>query len=361
MSGQDEDTEKTFDATPQKLLEARRKGEIAKSNDLLTAAAYGGLLVAMVMSGEASIRAFGTVLMTLLDQAAALGPLMVTPGTSPLMGGLLRDVALSLLPFFVFPAVGVVLAVFAQRAWVFAPSKLAAKMSRISPLSNAKNKFGRAGLFEFTKSFVKLCIYSVCLTLFIYARLPEMMAALQTSPHLVLSLLARMCIVFLAIVVLIATAIGGIDAVWQHFEHLRKNMMSRKEITDETKNSEGDPHLKQERRQRAMAVSQNQMMADVPEADVIIVNPTHYAVALRWSRAPGEAPVCVAKGVDEIARAIREKGCEAGVPLHSDPPTARALYATTKIGEQIAPDHFQAVAAAIRFAQDMRARAKGRI
>ena len=163
---------------------------------------------------------------------------------------------------------------------------------------------------------------------------------------------------FLFIVVLISGAIGGIDAIWQHFEHLRKNRMSHKEIMDENKNTEGDPHLKQERRQRAMSIAQNQMMADVPSADVIVVNPTHYAVALKWSRLPGEAPVCVAKGVDEIARAIREKAIENGVPIHSDPPTARSLHATTNIGDQIAPDLYRAVAAAIRFAETMRKRAK---
>lgn len=361
MSGQDDDSEKSFDATPQKLLEARRKGEIAKSNDLMTAAAYAGLLVALAMSGASGIKEFGTILMVLLDNAADFSPLFLTKGVNPLMGGLMRDVTLALLPFFAFPAIGVVLAVFAQQAWVFAPSKLAPKLSRISPLANAKNKFGRDGLFEFAKSFVKLCIYSACLCFFVYARMPDMLASLQTSPHLALSLMGQLCLVFLFIVVLISTAIGGIDAVYQHFAHLRKNRMSRKEITDETKNSEGDPHLKQERRQRAMAVSQNQMMADVPKADVIIVNPTHYAVALKWSRAPGEAPICVAKGVDEIARAIRETGSAAGVPMHSDPPTARSLFATTEIGNQIATEHFLAVAAAIRFAQAMRDRAKGRV
>ena len=101
-----------------------------------------------------------------------------------------------------------------------------------------------------------------------------------------------------------------------------------------------------------------QMMADVPRADVVIVNPTHYAVALTWSRQPGAAPVCVAKGVDEIAARIREIAAEAGVPIRSDPPTARALYATTDLGAEIAPEHYRPVAAAIRFAEMMRKRAR---
>jgi flagellar biosynthetic protein FlhB len=103
------------------------------------------------------------------------------------------------------------------------------------------------------------------------------------------------------------------------------------------------------------------MLADVKGADVIIVNPTHYAVALKWSRTKGAAPICVAKGVDEIAAKIREKAAEAGVPLHSDPPTARAIFATVGLGEQILPEHYRAVAAAIRFAERMRKRVKGLI
>ncbi|MEH6478421.1 MAG: flagellar type III secretion system protein FlhB, partial [Sneathiella sp.] len=257
------------------------------------------------------------------------------------------------------PAFAVILALLAQRGLVFAPSKLEPKISRISILSNAKNKFGRSGLFEFAKSFTKLCIFSVCLGLFINARLPEMISALQTNPQITVSLLSEICLTFLLVIVIVSGVIGAIDAVWQHQEHLRKNRMSRKEITDETKNAEGDPHMKQARRQRALSISQNQMMQEVPTADVIIVNPTHFAVALKWSRLPGEAPVCVAKGVDEIAATIREIANENAIPIHSDPPTARALHATTDIGSQIAPEHFSAVAAAIRFAEAMRQRAKG--
>ena len=104
----------------------------------------------------------------------------------------------------------------------------------------------------------------------------------------------------------------------------------------------------------------NKMLADVPTADVVIVNPTHFAVALKWDRSAGSAPVCVAKGVDEIAARIRELASEHAVPLHSDPATARALHASVEIGSEIAPDHYRAVAAAIRFAENIRQKAKSR-
>jgi flagellar biosynthetic protein FlhB len=102
------------------------------------------------------------------------------------------------------------------------------------------------------------------------------------------------------------------------------------------------------------------MLLDVPRSDVIVVNPQHYAVALRWDRTAGAAPVCVAKGVDALASRIREKAAEAGIPIHRDPPTARALFATVDIGQEIRPEHYRAVAAAIRFAEAMRKKAKAR-
>ncbi len=362
MSGDsDDDAEKSHEATPQKLQKAREKGEVAKSADLSVAAAYGGLLLAALAVGGESVRHLGTTLIILLDQPESLSALMLAGPASAPVGGLLSALAGSLAPWFVIPALAVLLSILAQRAFVVAPTKIEPKLSRISLISNAKNKFGRSGLFEFAKSFTKLLLYSVCLGLYLKVRLTDVVALIGTSPMLVAAQLARMSIEFLFLVLLIATVIGGVDAVWQHNEHQRKNRMSRKEVTDEAKEADGDPHFKQKRRQRGQEIAMNQMMAEVPSADVVVVNPTHYAVALKWSRAPGAAPICVAKGVDEIAAAIRKAANQAGVPIHLDPPTARALHATVELGQEVLEEHYLAVAAAIRFAERMRKRAKGQI
>lgn len=361
MSGQDEDSDKSFDPTPHKLQEARKKGEVAKSADLHTAAAYAGLTLALIAVGAHSLTEFGSAMEVLLDQSASLADDMFSGGPSALMGGVLLNASIAVTPLFAVPAVAVICAVFAQKAFVFAPSKLQPKMSRISLLQNAKQKFGRSGFFEFAKSFVKLLLYSGCLAVFLTARLPEMVGIMHASPGLVVTLLAELVVSFLFVVVLISAVLGAIDTVWQRHEHIRKNRMSRKEIMDEMKNSEGDPHLKQERRARGQAIATQQMMSEVPSADVIVVNPTHYAVALRWSRQSGTAPVCVAKGVDEVALRIRETAQEHAVPIHSDPPTARTLYAVTDIGDEVHPDHYAAVAAAIRFADKIRHQARGRV
>ncbi len=361
MSGDQEESEKAHEPTPQKLQKAREKGEVAKSTDLSVAAAYAGLLLATLAIGAQTVTEFGTTLTVLLDQPDRLAELVFSGRMQAPFGGLFQKMFAALGPWFAIPAAAVLLSIVAQRAFVVAPSKVQPKLSRISIISNAKNKFGRSGLFEFFKSFVKLLLYSICLGIFLNTKLQDIVGSISTSPRVAIVLMIRLCIEFMFLTLLIATILGGIDAVWQYQEHLRKNRMSRKELTDEAKEAEGDPHIKQQRRFRAQTIATQQMVAEVPKADVVIVNPTHYAVALKWSRAPGSAPICVAKGVDEVAATIREAAQGAGVPIHHDPPTARAIHATVKIGQQISEEHFAPVAAAIRFAEEMRIRAKGSI
>lgn len=331
---------------------------MAKSTDLSVAAGYAGLLLAGVAAGAGSLSALGTALMVLLDQPDRLAGLMFEGSTQVPIGALMLETTAALVPWFAVPATAVLLSILGQRALVVAPDKLRPKLSRISIPANARNKFGRSGLFEFAKSFSKLLLYSVCLGAFLHARLPTIVPIAATEPKAAILILAGLCGEFLFLVVVVATTIGGVDAVWQHAEHQRRNRMSRKELTDESKEAEGDPHMKQERRQRGQQIAMARMIADVPGADVVVVNPAHYAVALKWSRLPCSAPVCIAKGVDEVAATIRRTAEAAGVPVHSDPPTARALHATVDIGQEVGEEHYRAVAAAIRFAERMRVRAR---
>ena len=358
MAGPDDDSDKSHEPTQHKLDEARKKGEIARSADLNTAAAYGGFLLAAVAAGAASVDRVSSAMMALLDRPGDLARLVFNGSAAAPLSGLMAAVGLGLLAWFLIPAACALAAVFAQRSFVVAPDKVRPKLSRINPLQNAKNKYGLSGLFEFSKSFAKLFLYSLLLGAFLVFRLSDMAGAVHAEPAIVGALMAQMLVEFMSVVLMIALAIGAVDYVWQYFDHLRKNRMSHKEIRDEHKQHEGDPHMKQERRQRATRIAGEQMMAEVPKADVVIVNPTHFAVALKWSRLPGAAPVCVAKGTDHMALAIRELAYTSGVPVQHDPPTARALFATTAIGQEISPDQYRAVAAAIRFAETMRRRAR---
>ncbi len=358
MSGGSEEEDKQHEPTQKKLDDARKKGEVPRSADLTGAAAYAGFVLIASSGGVIILSGLAATLSGLLANAPNIAADIFSGGAKSQIGGIFLDIAFWVAPWFAVPAVAAILAVISLKSFVFAPSKLEPKLNRISLLANAKNKFGRQGLFEFAKSFVKLLIYSTTLGIFLAANTPDMVVAVSLQPTLVVAFLAKTALGFLMIVMLVAAAIGTIDFFWQQSEHIRKNRMSRKEVTDEAKQMEGDPYIKQKRRQKAQEIAMNQMLADVPTADVIIVNPTHYAVALKWSRAPGSAPVCVAKGVDEIAARIRESASKYGVPIHSDPPTARALFATVELKAEVPPDQYKAVAAAIRFAEEIGKRAR---
>ncbi|TQS70321.1 flagellar biosynthesis protein FlhB [Rhodobacteraceae bacterium] len=357
MSDQGDESEKEFEATPQKLEQARRKGELVKSADITVAAAFAGVLIAATAMGAPIIMGLGERLMAFLGHADTLS-LQLGSGASTIAGGIIAQIVPLILPWFLLPMALVLVALFAQRALVFAPDKLQMKGSRINPLSNAKQKFGRSGLFEFGKSFAKLLLVSIMLGWFLSRHMQRILATQRVDARLATVDLMRLIVEFLFLVTLLAAVMGVVDYIWQRADFMRRQKMTRKELQDEMKSSEGDPHMKQQRRQRGMEIAMGQMMGEVPKADVILVNPTHYAVALKWDRAAGRAPHCVAKGVDEVALKIREVAAEHNVPIQRDPPTARALYASVELDEEIRPEHYKPVAAAIRFAEKMRVKAR---
>jgi flagellar biosynthesis protein FlhB len=360
MSGGDEDdADKEHDASQQKLDQARRDGDIPRSVDLQTAVATGGLVLGVISFGTWAVARAGTAGMVLLDQSDRLSALVAT-GSSGIVGGLVLAIAAPPLALIALSPVLVLVFLVATRGFVVAPSKLAPRLSRISPLATAKQKFGTEGLVEFCKSTTKLCLVATVLYYILAHRMEDILASLYLSPAMSAALMVRLILELLLILFLIQLAIGGADYLWQIYHHRQRHRMSRKEMMDEFKDSEGDPHLKSARRQRAQEVATNRMLTDVATADVVVVNPTHYAVALKWDRKKGGAPVCVAKGVDEIARKIRERAAEHGVPIHSDPPTARAIHATVDIGQEIRVEQYRAIAAAIRFADALRRKARKR-
>lgn len=356
MAGPGQDEDKQLDPTSKRLEDARKKGDIAKSQEVNTAAAYGGLVLGLAVAGTGAAIAVLDIGRSLIGAPDLL--VRDPADTAARLAEVIGASAWALAPVFAMPAAMVIVALVFQRGIVFAPDKLKPKLSRISLLENAKNKFGRTGLFEFAKSFVKLCVITAVLTVFGMFEMERVLVATALETGQVIGLVIQICANFLFVALGLAVIIGGIDAIWQRFELIRRNRMSYKDMKDEAKEAEGDPHIKQQRRQKAMALATNQMLQDVPSAAVVIVNPTHYAVALKWDPLMPGAPICVAKGVDEIAARIREIAEREGIPIHSDPPTARALHATVDIGAEIAEDHYRPVAAAIRFADDMRRRAR---
>lgn len=356
---EDDNDDKSFEPTQRRLDEARKRGEIARAPDVNAAAGFAGLLLAALVAGETMLKASGGIGQSLLDQADRVSVQLSAGGRAGL-APVLSGFGQALLPLFALPFVAVLMALIAQRAIIFAPEKLAPRLSRVSPITTTKQKFGLDGLFTFGKSAVKMLAIGAILAFHLSARAPDIAGSMYLPAAAGVTLMLRLVIEFLSLILLLSAIIGGVDFFWQQAQHLRRNRMSHKEMMDEVKDSEGDPHAKGMRRQKGQEIALNRMLQDVAKADVVIVNPTHYAVALRWKRSDRHAPVCVAKGVDEVAARIRERAAMAGVPLHSDPPTARAIHAAVEIGQPIRPEHYKPVAAAIRFAEALKKRRKGR-
>lgn len=359
MTEEQSSADKEHEPTQKRLDDARRRGEGPQSTDITVAAAYAGFLVACLMMGESSLKDLTVIGTTLIEDSDRLSRLISTGAAAPL-ADLLLGTGLAVGPFFAFPAVGAALSLGLQRAFVVAPEKVLPRWSRLSPLAGLSRKFGMDGLFEFAKSAVKMAIIGVVLGYFLLSRSDDIGASMYLAPQAAIMLLLQLTLAFLFLILIESVVIGGLDLMWQRRSFLRRNRMSRQEVLDELRQSEGDPHVRQARQSRGQEIATNRMLLDVPKSDVVIVNPSHYAVALVWKRGEHAAPVCVAKGVDEVAARIRASADQAGIPIHRDPPTARSIHALVEVGQQIRPEQYRAVAAAIRFAETMRAKRKRR-
>lgn len=349
--GSDED--KQHEPSQKRLDEARKQGQVPRSQDLTTAAVYGAFLATLMIAGGwvmSNLSSPGVYLLEQLPRLQTGSARQLHGAIAPVIGQACLVLAVLVLPM----CVAALASILVQRGLVFAPDKISPKLSRISPLANARQKFGIDGLVEFAKSSLKMTAISAILVWQISRHAADIGQMIYADPKLSLLAVGRLLIDFLATVALFMGVVGAGDLLWQRMRHLHRNRMSHQEAMDEAKDSEGDPHLKGHRRRRAQEIALSTMLADVAKADVVIVNPTHYAVALRWKRSDLHAPICLAKGVDEVAARIRQRAAISGVPLHHDPPTARALHATVEVGKAIRPEHYRAVAAAIRFSEKMR-------
>lgn len=360
MADDDDSADKPFEATPRKLQEARKRGEVPVSQDLVTFGVYLGILAAALLLGAWTVDQAGTALLPFLASPETMTAAVFGHGGRLGLAPFLGPVAAACLVWLVFPYVFALLSAFAQGALIFAPTKLQPRLSRVSPVKNAKQKFGPEGLFNFVKSMAKLAIYSIVLGMVFQSHLDEILGIAGQPVPAIIGLVAELCFRFLASAAVVIFAISIVDFLWQRAQFMRRQRMSLQELKEETKETEGDPYTKQARRQRGYDIATNRMIADVPGADVVVVNPEHYAVALRWDRTRGSAPVCVAKGIDAVADRIREAAIEHAVPIYRDPPTARALFAVVDLGDEIPTEHYRAIAAAIRFADAMREKARNR-
>lgn len=349
--------EKSFEASESKIRKSREKGDTPQSTEANTFMLYASLAVVITIFGAAIVTGLFSALLSFLAQPDIIGEGLLHDQSSDQFAEIMKSLLTSISPVFVIPVAFILASLVVQQAIVVAPEKVKFKLSRISPISNAKEKYGMNGMVEFLKRLAKLVFITVIAGVFFYQAFFELpglsgLSASQILPEM------KVVALKLTFYMLIATAlITLIDLPYARFAYLKKLRMTLQEVKDESKESEGDPHMKRERRARAEAITQSTMLRDVATADVIIVNPTHYSVALKWDRSQGRVPTCVAKGVDEMAMRIRERAGLQNIPIHSDPPCARSLHAVVEIGHGIKPEHYAAVAAAIHFADQLRPKA----
>jgi flagellar biosynthetic protein FlhB len=236
-----------------------------------------------------------------------------------------------------------------QQGFLWTAEKMKPDLSKISPIEGFKRLFGLDGFVQFLRSILKIVIVAWVAYASLQPHAHELEGLSAMEPAAILPF-ASQILRSLAIAVLTFLGAGAlIDWIWQRQRFMSKMRMSREELKEEIRQSEGDPHVKAKLRQIRNERARRRMMAQVPKATVVIANPTHYAVALLYKQGETEAPICLAKGVDKVALRIREVAEEAKVPVVEDPPLARALYAQVEIDETIPVGHYQAVAKIIGF------------
>ncbi len=355
---EDQDPEsKTEEATPRKLAEARKKGDVAKSPDIASALSLLGAAAVLLLAGGPFAGMMAESLLPFIAQPhTMMGALDAGAGVEIGMRALWAAA-----PFLGALALAVILGGvggnLAQSGLIFSAEKMKPSWKKINPLEGIKRIYGPDGLMNFVKTFVKLlAVIAVCwMVLRPHLRELENMAAM--SPASILPF-ARDLAVWLMVSTLAFLAVtAGADYLWQRMRFAKRMRMSREELKEDYKQSEGDPHVKARLKQIRMQRSRKRMMQNVPGATVIVTNPTHYSVALRYEPDKGDAaPVCVAKGVDNLALRIREVAREHKVPIVENVPLARALYASVDVDETIPREHFEAAARVIGFVFQKRRR-----
>ena len=344
---EEEGASRTEEATPHKLAEARKKGDVAKTQDLPQWASLAAVFSVLAVSGGWFMQKLVVSLTPFIahaDDISVHGPagVLVMRQAFEASAPLLVTVLLS-------AAAAGVAGHLIQHGFLWTPSKLAFDFKKLSPMAGLKRMFGVDSLVQFFKTLLKvICVGIVC-WLVMKPHATEMANLAAVDPMAMLPLAAELSkALFYAILALMALTAGA-DWFWQRFRFLNRMKMSKEEIKDEYKQQEGDPHIKGKLRQIRMEKGRRRMMANVAKATVVVMNPTHYAVALRYEEGETAAPQCVAKGLDDLALKIRAIAEEAGVAVVEDPPLARALYAAVEVDDVIPPKHYEAVAKVIGF------------
>ena len=355
MAENESGLDKSEEPTERRLQQAREKGQAPRSRELNTLLVLCTGAAALLLSGGSLIltvaretrQVFSAERAVLLDSAKSVS----------LAGDLLMQALMAMAPLLGLLFIVALLGPLALGGWIFAPDNLRPKLEKLNPLKGLQRIFGWQGVVELLKALGKFLLVGGGAVLLLMSLIDDILLLPWLPLEAALSDGVRMLAVSFAILAALLIPIAAIDVPFQLWQHLRQLRMTRQELKDELKETEGQPEVKGRQRQLMREMSLQRMIFEVPKADVVITNPRHYAVALRYESAEG-APQLLAKGIDEVALAIRAAAREHGVAIVPAPPLARALYASCRIGEQIPEGLYLAVAQVLAYVYQLERRVR---
>ncbi len=350
-----QDTEKSEDPTAKRLEDAIKRGDVAKSQEVNTWFLLFGATIAFFIFGGASANKLAIAFRDVL------GNLHVATDPSLVMRAIMRlslQVLIAIGPLMAILVVAAIAGNAVQHRLLWTTEPLAPKLNRISLIAGAKRIFSQHALVQFVKGILKLIIVGAVIYVIGSSEIERTGLLINGELTLSLSVTFILALKIMAAVTAIMALIAAADYLWQKHSWFERQRMSVREIREEYKEQEGDPTIKAKLRQIRQSRSRKRMMSEVPEATVVVMNPTHFAVALKYEQGMG-APICVAKGQDNIALKIREVAYRHGVPVVQNPPLARALFKYVEIEQEVPVEHYKAVAEVIGYVMKLRNSVRG--
>jgi flagellar biosynthesis protein FlhB len=347
MADDQDKSQQTEEPTAKRLEQAHEQGDVVKSSELTTFVLLGGGTLAIAMFGKYTAMGLARSLTLFLEEPDAMS--VDGAGLSAMFRALLPQIAFAVAPFFAVMIVAGLAGHVLQSRPSFSFDKIAPDFSKVSPMAGFKRMFGADGWMNLLKGLAKIAVVGVAIWTQLWPERGGLEAILNQSTAAVMSDMSRLLFKVLMASLSALAVIAGLDYFWQRMRFMARNRMSKQEIKEEYRQNEGDPTIKAKIRQLRHERARKRMMAAVPQATVVIMNPTHFAVALKYESGKTAAPVCVAKGVDALALRIRAVAEENGVPVVENAPLARALHAAIEIDDPVPPEHFRAVAQIIGY------------
>lgn len=358
MADQNSAQERTEQPTERRKQEARKKGQVPRSKELNTLLSLVIAAVGLLFLGAQAVSQFSQ----LFAQALSFGHAQAFDKaaiTTSFVDMLLSSISL-LVPFFVISLIAAMVGPMLMGGWAFSFSAVAFKLEKISPLAGAKRVFSAKGLLELVKALIKFFLLSAAATALFYAQMDEILLLSHQASYVSAFQQSAATLTWgLLLLSLPLALIALFDVPFELWNHNRQLKMTKREVMDELKETEGRPEVKGKIRNLQREMSQRRMMDAVPEADVVITNPQHFAVALKYDDEATGAPRVVAKGADLVAQRIRELARDNAVAIYQAPPLARALYASTEVGEEIPQNLYLAVAKVLAYVYQLSAAAWG--